>query len=303
MLAGMTGMAAAMLASFTGALNLFSAPIESLAVFICGASVFAFLAPRKQMLELERDDAPAIALLTERAELVAEGDRSIALQDLVLEREDDLGRLSRAIHDLAAEARANKTHARLMSRRIGHHVQRETFRATAHLQKEAMTDPLTGLGNRRALRWHIERIIAADGPQSKITVMLVDVDHFKAINDTLGHAVGDRCLKFLADVLRTCLRNRDVMVRLGGDEFLALMPGATADNARPAAQRLLTLYNQMAWSHALQRPTLSVGMASGVASDLLDGGTLLERADAALYSAKRGGRAHVAVFSDRQNAA
>lgn len=303
MLAGMAGMSAAMLCSFTDALHLLSPWLESIAVFAGGWAVFASLRPKSLMQELEHDDRAAIALLARRAAAVAEGDRRIALQDLVLDRADDLGRLSRSLHDLAAEARANKHHARLMSRRIGHHVQRETFRATAHLQREALTDPLTGLGNRRALGWHVQRLIAAEGAQAPVTLMLVDVDRFKTINDTLGHGVGDRCLKFLAEVMRTCLRKRDVIVRLGGDEFLALMPGATADAARPAAQRLLGLFGQLAWSHALERPTLSVGLAGGVLGDLLEGGTLLERADAALYSAKRDGRARLATFADRQNAA
>ncbi len=302
MLAGMCGMAAAMLCSFSGMLHV-PAWLGSIVVFAGGWAVFASLRPKNLMLDLERDDSATITLLARRAEAVAEGDRRIALGDLALDREDDLGRLSRALHDLAAEARANKHHARLVSRRMGHHVQRETFRATAHLHREAMTDPLTGLGNRRALRWHIERLIATDGKQSPLSIMLVDMDHFKLINDALGHAEGDRCLQFLAEVLRTSLRDRDVLVRLGGDEFLAVMPGATADNARPAAQRLMTLFGQLAWPHAEHRPTLSIGLAAGVTGDLADGGTLMERADAALYAAKRGGRARVATFSEHRSAA
>lgn len=302
-LAGLASLAVAMLVSFTGMLHLLPRPAESLAVFVCGWVTFALLSPRKQMAELERDDSATITLLASRAVAVAEGDRRLTLRDLVLEREDDLGRLSRALHDLAADARSNKQQARLMSRRLGHDVQRETSRATVHLQRQAMTDPLTGLGNRRALDWHAERLIARDGPQGLMSLLLVDVDRFKEINDTLGHGVGDHCLRFLADVMRSCLRDRDVIVRLGGDEFLAVMPGANLEAARQAAQRLLTLFAQMPWPHALQRATLSIGLAAGTSRDLLEGGSLLERTDAALYAAKRNGRATLAVFGDMINAA
>jgi len=296
MLAGMAGMAAAMLVSFMGMLDLLPAAAESLAVFVSGWAVFALLAPRGLMTELEHDDRPAIVQLTDRARAIADGDRRISLKELALARDDELGALSRALHDLAVMAHTHRQQARLMQRRIGHHVQRETNKATFHLQREAMTDPLTGLGNRRALRRHMEHVITRSGPHAPVSLMVVDVDHFKAINDALGHAVGDACLRFLAGVLRSSLRRHDALIRLGGDEFAVIMPNAIADSARPAAQRVATLFGQMPWPHvAASRPTLSIGVAHGVAAELLDDAALLSRADAALYDAKRAGRCTVVV--------
>jgi diguanylate cyclase (GGDEF)-like protein len=303
MLAGMAGLAMGMLVSFFGMLHLLPQWLESLAVFAFGWAVFAGLAPRRLMRELEHDDGPAITQLAEHIAAIADGDRRAPLRKLMVDRNDELGALSRAVHDLAATAHAHKQQARLMTRRVGHHVERETLRATAHLQREAMTDPLTNLGNRRALRWHAERIVARDGAQATLTLMLVDLDRFKEINDTLGHSVGDHCLSFLADVMRSCLRQHDVLIRLGGDEFLAVMPGASTQAAQNAAQRLIGLFGQMPWPHALPKPTLSIGLATGQARDVLEGGTLLERADAALYSAKRNGRARCAAFNDGMRAA
>jgi diguanylate cyclase (GGDEF)-like protein len=295
-LAGLAGLAMGMLVSFTGMLNLLPAPIESIAVFVFGWMVFAGLAPRALMRELEHDDRPAIARLAAHAQAVADGDRTVGLRELALDRDDELGALSRAVHALATVAHQHRQQTRLMHRRLGHHVQRETHKATFHLQREAMTDPLTGLGNRRALRRHVEAVITRHGAHAPVTVMLVDLDRFKQINDALGHATGDRCLTFLADILRSCLRRRDALIRMGGDEFAVIMPNSTLEGAQPAAQRMIALFRQIPWPHAsLARPTLSIGMAHGAAGELLDDAALLARADAALYEAKRGGRCRIVV--------
>ncbi len=296
MLAGLAGLAVAMLVSFVGMLDLMPVAAQSLSVFVCGWAVFAMLAPRGIMRELEHDDRPVIARLTDRARAVVDGDRRIALRELMLDREDELGALSRAVHDLAASAHSHRQQTRLMHRRIGQHVQHETHKATFHLQREAMTDPLTGLGNRRALLRYVDRIITRSGPQAPVTVMLVDVDRFKEINDTLGHAAGDRCLTFLSELLRSCLRKHDALVRMGGDEFAVIMPLATSDGAYPAALRVMGLFRQMPWPHtSTSNPTLSIGVAQGSASELLEDAPLLARADAALYDAKRAGRCTIVV--------
>ncbi len=302
-LAGFASLASAMLCTFSGALDVLAAPLETFVTLIGAAAVFASLAPTALMRELERDDSEAISLLADRAVAFADGDRRLPLQDLALDRGDDLGRLSCALRDLAAEARSSKQHARLVSRRIGHHVQRETTRATAHLQREAMTDPLTGLGNRRAFRQQVEQLIGSRAARVPVAVMVIDMDQFKRINDALGHAEGDRCLCFLAQVLRTTLRAGDVIVRHGGDEFVALMPNANTTNAGQAAQRMQSLFAQMPWGHAIARPSLSIGIAGGNSAELTHDGSLLERADAAVYAAKQQGRSRTVVFCEIAQAA
>jgi len=303
LLACMAGLVVAMFAGMLCSVVKLSPWIATAPMLAGGMTACALLSPRSHMRTLARDDREMIASLADRAEALARGERRVPLTEVALQRDDDVGRLSRALHDLAAEAREHKHRARMISRFMGHQVQRETFRATAHLQREALTDPMTGLGNRRALGWHVERLAASDGPSAKVALLALDVDRFKSINDTLGHAEGDRCLKFLADVLRGSLRERDAVVRLGGDEFLALMPGASGAAARRAAQRIVELFAQMPWAHALPRPTISLGLASGAMRELGDGGSLLSSADAALYAAKRAGRATLRSAGEVREAA
>jgi PleD family two-component response regulator len=109
--------------------------------------------------------------------------------------------LSRAIHDLAAEAVASRQHSRLLHRRMNDNIRRETKRATLHLQRQAATDPLTELGNRRTLEQRLQEYLRTNTSGCLLAVVAIDLDLFKEVNDTLGHDVGDQCLVFLANLL------------------------------------------------------------------------------------------------------
>jgi two-component system cell cycle response regulator len=160
----------------------------------------------------------------------------------------------------------------------------------------ALTDALTGLNNRRYLETHLkalaEQARAADRP---LSVLFADVDCFKAINDTYGHDVGDAVLRELASRLRRNTRNIDLACRIGGEEFVVVMPDVGPDRASQAAERLRACIAgepfQVDGERCLQ-VTASVGIATldGV-HDSAEG--LLRRADQALYLAKRGGRNRV----------
>ena len=130
--------------------------------------------------------------------------------------------------------------------------------------------------------------------------MLIDLDHFKQVNDTLGHAVGDECLKFVGELLGSSLRDGDVAVRLGGDEFVLLLPSLGEREAAAVARRLEDLHRQRVWPHlTVGPPTLSLGVAA-VHRALADAAELLlERADTALYAVKGSGRDAVGTWSDR----
>jgi diguanylate cyclase (GGDEF)-like protein len=206
--------------------------------------------------------------------------------------EDTIGHLASAVEHAIKEVATGRNAVRRLEERMGERIQRETHRRTAQLKQEAFTDPLTGLGNRRAFDQRVTEL--GDGVRGPVTALLVDVDRFKAVNDALGHEVGDDCLVFLGDVLRTSVRTGDIPVRLGGDEFLVLMPGQTIEDARPLAERLSRLYDQMPWRHRdVGRPGLSIGLAESDARTLGDGRALLRQADSALYRAKRAGRGRV----------
>ncbi|MCU1676785.1 MAG: putative signaling protein [Frankiales bacterium] len=167
----------------------------------------------------------------------------------------------------------------------------------AELRHQAMHDALTGLANRRLFRERLEGAVAVAEQDDEVAVVFVDLDDFKVVNDTLGHAVGDELLRKMANRLQACIRTSDVASRLGGDEFAVLLSRGGAEAAHSVAARL---------SHAMRQPMLvggepvfiqaSVGIAVGTSELRLAPGELLEQADMAMYAAKDAGKARLAVF-------
>jgi two-component system cell cycle response regulator len=163
----------------------------------------------------------------------------------------------------------------------------------------AVTDPLTGLFNRRYVDHHLARMSEQSAVAgSALAVMMIDIDHFKAINDTYGHAAGDRVL---AARLRDNLRAVDLVARIGGEEFLIAMPRTSARQAQGAADRLRRLVNQTPFdlgeSYTPIPVTISVGVALSdeAGQDQPDTHLMCDLADAALYRAKSAGRDCVAM--------
>jgi len=155
------------------------------------------------------------------------------------------------------------------------------------LVRFAEQDPLTGLANRRAMERFCTGL--AGGP---VCLVLVDVDHFKAVNDRYGHAVGDRVLREVATVLVHSVRSVDRVARWGGEEFVVALPAGSPALGAEAAERIRRRVQEHAWSlHAEGlRLTVSAGVAAGAADDLP---AVLGRADAAMYRAKGAGRNRV----------
>ena len=162
---------------------------------------------------------------------------------------------------------------------------------------QANTDTLTGLPNRRTFEDSWRRMVQrAERNQSPLALMVMDVDHFKRVNDTHGHAAGDEALRVLGWALRNHLRPGDLCARLGGEEFVFAMPGATPAVARARAEELLKMplmYGEDGSGEPLA-VTLSVGLTDWRPSDTAPHATIA-RADAALYEAKRDGRHRVSV--------
>lgn len=178
----------------------------------------------------------------------------------------------------------------------------ELISLTSQLRLLAATDSLTGLINRRAfdatLASRFEEAAEADLP---VSVLMVDVDNFKAFNDLYGHLKGDDCLKIVAQCLEEAVRNTDIVGRFGGEEFVALLPGASADQARQVAERLRVSVAERAIPHTAS-PTAVVTVSVGVAcrspdSQVPTAAMLLERADQALYAAKHDGKDRVTLWS------
>jgi two-component system cell cycle response regulator len=175
---------------------------------------------------------------------------------------------------------------------------RETNRRLLEqLEALSLTDALTGVPNRRSYEAALEREIArAQRHQHALSLALLDIDHFKRVNDTYGHQEGDEVLRAFARTVTHVLRKGDSLYRYGGEEFVVLLPHADAAGAEIAARRIIGAV--AAAPIALATTTLAVTASAGVASlDLAqdDGLGLVGRADAALYEAKRGGRNRVCV--------
>jgi len=169
----------------------------------------------------------------------------------------------------------------------------ERKRIEAELQVLATTDFLTQLPNRRCFMHQLQAELGRvqRGGERSAAVLMCDLDHFKAINDRWGHAVGDLALRHFADVLAGLVRRSDCVGRMGGEEFAVLLSDASRDNAVAFAQRLQEHLAQTPLVHAGERIplTLSIGVADMLAGDAT-AEAVLSRSDLALYRAKQAGR-------------
>lgn len=215
----------------------------------------------------------------------------------------DLGAEEQVAEDVAAEELSHRVR-RLLRRKAMADRQRDRLQTTI---AAAAVDPLTGLYNRRHAIARLEALASgARETGAAFAVMILDIDHFKAINDTHGHATGDRVLVEVARRLRENLRAIDLVARIGGEEFLVAMPETSVEQARGAAERLRGViegapFDCARTAHPPFRVTLSIGVAVGPGSrpETVTPGALIEelyeRADVALYSAKTAGRNMVTV--------
>ena len=247
----------------------------------------------------------------------AMGDHRAALDDLRLADDDSRelrsGRFEALVEQLIRRAGSEATRRRL--EREAEHLGAERSR----LQHASETDPLTGVGNRRRLSDRLAEIAAA--PVGQVSVVMIDIDHFKAFNDELGHAFGDAVLVGLASTLGSLARDGDVLARPGGDEFVMVLPGADSDDAWVIAERIRTRVARLRWRddgvpHLVDDrddreprlfevgtaaglpadPPVSVSISVGIASGTTDQvAGLVGLADDGLLVAKRSGRGRIGI--------
>lgn len=160
------------------------------------------------------------------------------------------------------------------------------------LRREAFLDPLTGLHNRRYLDERLQSTLRDRCPENPLTVMLIDIDDFKAINDQIGHQAGDRVLQSVSMAIASTLRSTDTVGRYGGDEFVSVLPDSDLPQAYDLAERVRTRVSEIGGGSTLAHPSVSVGLAE-FPVDGIDAAALLRAADAAMYRAKREGRNRV----------
>lgn len=166
-------------------------------------------------------------------------------------------------------------------------------RANESLAQQSITDGLTGVYNRRFFDLTLDSESARSKRTGKpFSLLMLDLDHFKKINDTHGHAVGDKVLKTLSEALKDITRKTDTVCRYGGEEFALIMPGAATEHAWRMAERIRITAESLRgedWPEDLS-VTLSIGVCCAESSEALSPNQIIERADTALYRAKNNGR-------------
>lgn len=223
-------------------------------------------------------------------------DRPMQLDEIIAQRSDEVGKLARALHEFATQAVRERYEARQLRRTLDDRIETATKQATRNLKDLAMRDALTELGNRRFLEENLTPLFeSCRDAGSDLVCLAIDLDHFKKINDTLGHAVGDELLKFLGSLIRGLIRHEDYAIRLGGDEFIVLIPACAPDRAQHLAEQMLALFRQQVKLviKGDLKPDLSIGVASMIRERAKDGEALLQAADRRLYQAKRAGKGQV----------
>jgi len=167
------------------------------------------------------------------------------------------------------------------------------------VKKEAIYDTLTNLFNRR----HFEERLSAESQkafesESNLSMIMVDIDHFKKVNDTFGHDGGDKVLREIASLLKNSVRKHDTVARYGGEEFVLLLPGAPLDPTNMVAERIRRLVENTAFDMGQTQIhiTISLGISNFPIHRMKSKEELVKMADLALYEAKRGGRNRVCIF-------
>jgi diguanylate cyclase len=170
----------------------------------------------------------------------------------------------------------------------------ELKESLAAMRIEATTDPLTGIGNRKLFDRRLRELVAvAREEKQPISIIFADIDHFKSVNDTFGHQIGDMVLRRVGETLVECVKGRDLSARYGGEEFVVLLPGTPIKGAYVVAEEIRKTMaekklTRKSTGEVLRQITLSLGIAELRHNEEAD--EMVARADAALYTAKRTGR-------------
>jgi two-component system, cell cycle response regulator len=218
---------------------------------------------------------------------------------LMVATEDDMPRIAQGLEMGAHDYILRPVDRNELLARVRTQVRRKRFQESLRSTYEislsmALTDSLTGLYNRRYLEVHLEKLLQKNQENRKsLGVLLVDIDHFKKVNDTHGHKIGDEVLKIFAERLKDKLRSFDLVARLGGEEFVVILPDVYEQRAHLIAERLRASIAEEPFVCSVPGGKLSITTSIGGA--FIDPSPqttqeVLARADKCLYEAKEGGR-------------
>lgn len=211
------------------------------------------------------------------------------------------------ITDIVAELITDTERMRMVTEELSEQLERSTQEARQlseqlkQAEHQAKLDPLTGMLNRRGLEQRMKSFVEDAGSLRGGTMLLADIDHFKTLNDTYGHLLGDKVLRSVAQVICESIKGRDIAARIGGEEFAIFLPDTTLEGATILAKRICSATSARTIrrtgagvDQSIDRVTMSIGVAASVESDSLE--TLLDRADKAMYAGKQAGRNRVSLY-------
>ncbi len=210
------------------------------------------------------------------------------LQDLIVDLRHETLEMQHSIQDLNQHLQHSQNEIRTLQQQL------------EQARSQAITDPLTGLLNRRGFEMRTEQVLGAT-QQQPIAAIMLDIDHFKRVNDSYGHLFGDKVIRVLADLIKTHVGNNGIAARLGGEEFGILLPNAGVESALSLAETIRQSMENGKISSKQKNEdftnvTVSLGVAIRQASENYT--RLLDRADQALYQSKQSGRNRVSLSSN-----
>ncbi len=233
-------------------------------------------------------------------------ERTRSVPIVMVAEEDDMPRIAHGMEIGAHDYILRPVDRNELQARVKTQIRRKRFqerlRATYEISLSmALTDSLTGLYNRRYLEVHMEKLLQnAQENQKQVAVLMIDIDHFKAVNDTHGHNVGDEILVTFAERLKDKLRSFDLVARMGGEEFVAILPDVTPERAYVVAERLRRSISNEPFKCSVPDGELTIKTSLGgaiIAPGKYTSIEVIERADKCLYQAKEQGR-NCSVFEE-----
>jgi diguanylate cyclase (GGDEF)-like protein len=266
-------------------------------------------------LALQEKDAPPLAILDwmmpgmdgvevcrKVRERIKEPYTYIILLTALQQEEDLVAGMEAGADDYIAKPfKSNELKVRLRAGRRIIELQGELITAREALRAKATHDPLTGLWNHEEILHILDRELArADRERTTVGILMVDLDHFKKVNDTYGHMAGDVVLRVIAKRMLTLIRAYDAVGRYGGEEFIVVLPGCDQTSAQTIAERFRCYISKdnVDTPEGMIPVTISLGVAVSGKGRILDADSMVRAADSALYRAKENGRNRSEVALD-----
>ncbi|MEN8177616.1 MAG: GGDEF domain-containing protein [Pseudomonadota bacterium] len=258
-------------------------------------------AVEKQSKDLYMVMTDTISEIDHTASQASKSSKAIENCSEKMEAYDDLHEMRNVIADVVSETKSIAESSHQMQKMLSETKQEvESLREELERSREqATTDPLTGLLNRRAFDQELMKVSdEANQSRENLGLLIIDIDKFKRVNDTYGHLIGDKVIRFVAQQISNNIKGKDIVARIGGEEFAILLPSTQLDNARMLAESIRknierSKLKRADTSEPIGGVTISIGVTAYKHGEITD--DFIQRADDALYKSKNSGRNRVSI--------